>query len=123
MFRVGQWLMLLLRHRCGRVFSLRYYAPLAFVLTIVALLAGGLWYGWLWLLLGGLLATYTAVGLVAALRRNLRPIQVLLFPLAMSVLHISYGVGEIAGLLCLPFHRPRNDRSRASGQQGALTET
>ncbi len=111
MFRRAQWLVLMFKHQRSSNFSPRYFVPLAFVLTILALLVGGGWARGLSALLAGLLGLYALVGLAVAAGRRLRPAQVLAFPLAMFVLHFSYGLGEIVGCLRLPFYRP--DAARA----------
>jgi len=106
MFRRSQWLILMFKHQRERNFSLRYYIPLLFVVGTVSLLLAGWVVPWAWSVLGGLLALYIVAGLAAAAPTSLRPLQRLAFPLAMFVLHFSYGLGAIVGLTRLPFHNP-----------------
>lgn len=106
MFRRSQWLVLMFKHQRERNFSLRYYVPLLFVVGIVTLLLAGRVTPWAWVVLGGLLALYVVAGLAATARSPLRPLQWLAFPVAMFVLHFSYGLGSIVGLARLPFHHP-----------------
>lgn len=110
MFRRSQWLILMFKHQRERNFSLRYYVPLLFVLGIVGLSLAGWFTPWAWAMLGGLLALYAAAGLAATARSPLRPPQRLAFPVAMFVLHFSYGLGAVVGLARLPFHNPLPQR-------------
>ena len=82
----------------------RYFVPLAFVVTLLALLAGYLTESaWTWLptTIG---ATNIAVSLGISLRMSMRskcaPCLVTL-PLVYAIRHIGYGVGSLQGLLYL----------------------
>ncbi|MCK4341672.1 MAG: glycosyltransferase family 2 protein [Phycisphaerae bacterium] len=111
MFRRSRWLVLMFKHQRSQNFSPRYYVPLGFVLTILALLIAGLWAPLLWIVLAGLLGVYALIGMAVAAGRKLRPLQVPAFPPAMFVLHFSYGLGELIGFLILPFYRPDESRT------------
>ena len=116
MWRRAQWLVLMFKHQRSSNFTLRYYVPMGFVLILAALLVIGMFQPLAWGVLGILLGLYALAGWATATKCDLRPGQVLAFPLAAFVLHVSYGLGEVAGFLRLPFHRP--DPSRMSPLKG-----
>ncbi len=84
--------------------SWRHFVPLAFVLTLLALMAGyltGSAWTWLPVTIG---ATYIAVSLAISVRMSMRskcaPCLVTL-PLVYAIRHIGYRVGSLQGLLYL----------------------
>lgn len=102
-FRNGQWnpyQVYLVR----RGLSPRHFAPLACVLGGLLGLLAGFFESGAWLILSGLLLTYTVVGLIVA-RRVAGPKNTASFLvfLAFLQLHLSYGLGSLWGLVSAPF--------------------
>jgi glycosyltransferase involved in cell wall biosynthesis len=88
--------------------SWRHFVPLLFVSTL--LLAAGLvaifpagWH-WLGLILGGYVLTILGASVSIAKREGMR--QVAMLPLVFAVLHFSYGLGSVWGLITvIPWRR------------------
>ena len=66
MCRRYEWLILMLKHQKEQAFTLRYYVPMGFVLTILGLGTVGLMYPLAWWLLAGVMGVYVLTGLAAA---------------------------------------------------------
>lgn len=102
-FDNGRGVIHTLRAGLGGV-SRRHLAPLAAVLA--ALVLGGLGLGWrpAWWLLAALVALHLLAGLAFGARVCLRsrPGLLLALPAAFFLLHLSYGVGSLVGLLTKP---------------------
>ncbi|MBI3610073.1 MAG: glycosyltransferase [Nitrospirae bacterium] len=100
--RNGYWAMLPLHW--GVRFRARHFAPLVFVSAMAVL--GVMWllqqrFGWLFVVA---LVTYVLVAAGVALRAAVReraPMQFALMPVVFSVLHVSYGIGSVAGICVL----------------------
>ena len=90
----------LVAKKLGRVMTLRQLAPAAFVVGLLVALVLAVWWPAGRLLLGILLSTYplAALGCCAGLLRR-DPKAGLASALAFPVLHLSYGLGFLAGML------------------------
>jgi len=120
MYLNGHWLPLLSKHRISRCFSLRYFVPLVFVLVLLSLAMTGLVYPLAHWTLVGLLGLYFIAAAGASVRTSLSARQRILFPIVTFVMHISYGLGWLTGLLRLPFYRPASTRLSGLCQTGIL---
>lgn len=107
MFGNGRWLPLLVKHDIGKVFGLRYFVPMLFVLSLLLLGVGALWTAWAGVGLVAVLSVYMLGAIGAALRQRISLAQMAMFPVITLTMHVSYGVGWIAGLLEYPFHKAR----------------
>jgi len=98
----------LVAKKLGRVMTLRQLAPAAFVVGLLVALVLAVWWPAGRLLLGILLSTYplAALGCCAGLLRR-DPKAGLASALAFPVLHLSYGLGFLAGMLRLARGRGR----------------
>lgn len=85
----------------GKRFRARHFAPLVFVTVMTVLALMGLLKtgaGWLFVMA---LVTYVAAAAAVALRvaiRDRAPLQFALMPVVFSVLHVTYGIGSVAGM-------------------------
>lgn len=102
-FDNGRGVIHTLRAGLGGV-SRRHLAPLAAVLA--ALVLGGLGFGWTpaWWLLAALVTLHLLAGLAfgAHVCLRSRPALLLALPAAFFLLHLSYGLGSLVGLLTKP---------------------
>ena len=84
--------------------SVRHLIPLTFVISLILLLIGGFIIKTLWYLLCIELAIYILIDIIVSLKASLKfgfqyyPILIFFFPL----IHISYGIGTMIGLLKKP---------------------
>jgi succinoglycan biosynthesis protein ExoA len=96
----------------------RQWAPPLVVLAIVASLIGSIWSGWLLLVPGLYLVEMVAVGL-ASLPRVGAP--ALVMPVALAVMHISWGLGFLLGGLSREsgrvFRRARGAARKDAGRR------
>lgn len=113
MFRNGSWVILPLNYASGISFSLRHVIPLIFVLSLAVPAALSFWnpaFLWVSAAVAGL---YGAVNVAASAQvayRAQRWIYLLMLPLVFALLHLSYGLGSLIGLLgsVLGYLRLRN---------------
>lgn len=105
----GYWVVLTLKV-CPRCMSVYHFVPLFFVLAVLG--SGGMAAcGKTWpakLLWGGYGLAATAMSVLAVRGEEKHPSQILL-PGVFLLLHGSYGVGSLAGLLKLPFWKTEQD--------------
>jgi len=88
----------------GGGLRLRHFIPLSFVLSLLCLAIGGLFFHPLWYLLAiELLAYLSAAGFVSLQLRKEANTSWLLLLLSFIQLHLSYGLGSLWGLLSAPF--------------------
>ncbi len=84
-----------------RQMSLRQFIPPAFVLSVISSLVSSLLVSWGWILLALVLGVYFVSNLGAsvytAARRGWK--HLLLLPICYAILHLSYGVGFLMGLI------------------------
>ncbi len=105
----GYWVVLTLKV-CPRCMSIYHFVPLFFVLAVLgSTVMAAMGKGWPAKMLWG---TYglaaTAMSVLAVRGEEKHPSQILL-PGIFLLLHGSYGIGSMAGLLKLPFWRARQD--------------
>ncbi|HET8623236.1 MAG TPA: glycosyltransferase [Gemmatimonadales bacterium] len=111
-FANGAWAILPFAYSAGAPVGLRHLAPLGFVLSLALAAIIGLWNPIGWWLLGAAAALYLAVAVavaVGAAVRARKALLVLLLPLSFALLHFSYGIGSLWGvvrLLALRLRRP-----------------
>lgn len=100
-FQYGYWKVRVLQKH-PRQMCLRQFVPPAFVASLLAVLmlsiflpAAGLW------LLAGILGAYLAANFIASLRAAAKSgwKHLLLLPIVYSILHVSYGLGFLVGLV------------------------
>lgn len=89
----------------------RHFVPLFFVLSVILLGIGGVFWWPIWLLLAAEMATYFAAGAIMAVRaaRHANAPWFLVL-LAFVQLHLSYGLGSLWGLVTAPFRFGRRAR-------------
>jgi hypothetical protein len=98
----GEGVVHTLRARLGGV-SLRHLAPLVFVVLLAAGFAVGPFWAVARVLTGALLVIYLTGAVLFGLRTAWRrPSLALCLPVACLLLHVSYGLGSIGGLLTRP---------------------
>ena len=109
MYLNGHWLPLLSKHDIGKVFALRYFVPMSFVISLLGLATLSVWFGWAGWLLMAMMAVYFAAAMKFAFvpRPHLHIAQKAVLPLIFLTMHLAYGSGWLTGLLRLPFYRPK----------------
>ena len=99
----GYWVSLTLK-ACPKCLEIYHFIPLAFVFgiiltTVLALLGmpllGELMWGAYWLL--------AILMAVLSIRGQKKHINMILLPVLFFLLHVSYGIGSLVGLIKLPF--------------------
>lgn len=95
----------------GSGLSLRHFAPMVFVLVIMALGIGGFLYGPVkWVLLGYILM-YLFAAAVFSLRTSRRTESpTILVVWSFIVLHIGYGLGSLWGIITILFKFPKHHK-------------
>lgn len=109
----GRWIGLTLSE-CPGCLSYFHFAPFAFVMMLlfVTILAffGLPWLLYILLIVYGMFDIVNAVG--CCTMKNVQP-QFVLLPIIFPILHISYGVGTIVGLLQIPLWQKKIKNSPA----------
>lgn len=109
----GRWIGLTLSE-CPGCLSYFHFAPFAFVMMLIvcSILAvmGFPFLLYLILLLYGMFDVVNTVGCFTM--KNLQP-QFALLPIIFPILHVSYGVGTVVGLIQIPFWRRKIRNSHA----------
>ena len=104
----GKWIGITMRY-CPKCFSLYHFVPLFFVLALllssVSALFGFPFFLYMILALYGL---FNIVNLILIFIQNGFSIQYLLLPFIFLILHLSYGIGTIVGLLKAIFIKKKN---------------
>jgi glycosyltransferase involved in cell wall biosynthesis len=97
--------------------SLRQFVPFLFVLSILVLAVSSLFvFQSLWILIA-ILAAYLAANLFASFLVSLSEVKLLIFlPVSFLILHISYGLGSMTGLVA--FRNYWRDRRRLIVAEG-----
>lgn len=99
----GYWVALTLK-ACPKCLSFYHFVPLAFVIAIIVtsiLAMGG--YPLLGEIMWGLYGIVSVLMAILAVLGHKKRVQQLLLPVLFFLLHVSYGVGSLVGLLKLPF--------------------
>ncbi len=97
-FGNGKWNMVLLKEdRSG--LSIRHIVPFVFVMFLMLTTILGLIYRPVWLFEGGVLALYVLLGLFFGIKAKGKGIEIIEMPFLFFLLHTSYGIGYISGLL------------------------
>lgn len=103
----GYWVALTLKE-CPACLSIYYFVPLAFVVAILITtilyitgfpLLGNVMWGMYW-------AMAIMMAIMAVLHKPKNLYEILL-PFLFFLLHLSYGIGSVVGLLKLPFWKPK----------------
>ena len=98
-FGNGYWIGLTVKV-CPGCLSLYHFIPFAFVLAIIATsVIAALGFPWLSLLMWALYWLFAFVSMVIAMINDGFSFAMLLMPFIFLILHVSYGIGTIAGLL------------------------
>lgn len=85
---------------CPRCLSLYHFVPLAFVLAIIVTLVIAVFgFPWLSLIMWGLYGLFAFVSMIIAMINDGFSFAMLLMPAIFPVLHVSYGIGTLCGLL------------------------
>lgn len=108
--------------RSPKSLSLRHFVPLIFVLVLLMLGALSFGLAWARISLLGVLGVYAATSLVASIScgRRYGGAIGLLMPLVFAVLHFSYGLGSLAGLVKYVLLGRRPGRLTSAGQKPEL---
>lgn len=93
----GKWNMVLLK-RGGSSLSLRHLIPFAFVIFVFGFIVFGFITPWIWYLGTAVLILHLCLGIVFALRKTQKIVQVIKMPFLFILLHFSYGLGYFAGI-------------------------
>jgi succinoglycan biosynthesis protein ExoA len=100
--RNGYWAILPLYW--GKRFRARHFAPLAFVTGLILLAGLGTASPTIQRVFVAAVLAYLATALAVSMRAAVRgraPLNALLMPPAFAVLHVTYGIGSLAGVLVL----------------------
>lgn len=85
---------------CPRCLSLYHFVPLAFVLAIIMTSVIAVFgFPWLSLIMWGLYGLFAFVSMIIAMINDGFSFAMLLMPAIFPVLHVSYGIGTLCGLL------------------------
>ena len=85
---------------CPRCLSLYHFVPLAFVIAIIVTsVIAVLGFPWLSLIMWGLYGLFAFVSMIIAMINDGFSFAMLLMPAIFPVLHVSYGIGTLCGLL------------------------
>ena len=85
---------------CPRCLSLYHFVPLAFVLAIIVTSVIAVFgFPWLSLIMWGLYGLFAFVSMIIAMINDGFSFAMLLMPAIFPVLHVSYGIGTLCGLL------------------------
>ena len=85
---------------CPRCLSLYHFVPLAFVIAIIVTsVIAVLGFPWLSLIMWGLYGLFAFVSMIIAMINDGFSFAMLLMPAIFLVLHVSYGIGTLCGLL------------------------
>jgi len=104
-FDNGRWNILTVYHtREMHSLSLRHFIPLIFILSLLLPLIGGFFWKPLWLICAASLVAYlTLLSIISfKLARN-KNLSFFRLVESFIVLHFSYGLGSLVGILTLPF--------------------
>ncbi len=109
-FRNGKWNILTVYYTKElRSLSLRHFVPLCFVLSLLLPLIAGFFWHPLWMIgIASLVAYILLVGGVSLGLYRTKKLNFLRLVESFFVLHLSYGLGSLAGLLSLPFLKQKN---------------
>jgi len=100
----------------GRGLSLRHFIPMFFVLTLCCFFVAGIVWLPALIVLGGCMLLYSIVALIFAFKvAESRDVSTFLVWSSFWVLHISYGLGSLGGILTIPFKFPKR-RERHIGE-------
>jgi len=116
----GQWAIFPFLYTDVMPVSWRHLVPLAFVVSVLALLILSQAYPLLYPALAAVLLSYGLAALVASIDVVIRERQArLLFtmPLAFALLHIGYGLGSLWAVVQLPFIVHRRNRFPVVGER------
>lgn len=95
-FGNGKWNMILLKDHSSAL-SLRHMIPFAFVIYLICSTVGGFICSWLWIAELLVILLHFICGLIAALKKSNGIREVIQMPFLFMMLHISYGLGYVAG--------------------------
>lgn len=103
----GYWVALTLKE-CPKCLSIYYFVPFAFVVAILITtmleIAG---FPLLGILMWGLYWGLAVIMAIMAVIHKPKNLYELLLPFLFFVLHLSYGIGSVVGMLKLPFWKPK----------------
>ena len=94
----GKWNMVLLKNHSSAV-RLRHLIPFAFVLFLIVTGALGFVWKYFWWLELGVMALYLLLGLIFGIKKTKRMSEIIKMPFLFLILHVSYGVGYLEGIL------------------------
>ena len=101
----GKWIGITMYY-CPKCFSLYHFVPFFFVMALIAcLVLLFLKMPIFLLILTGLYLLFNLINLIIIFINNGIHIEYLLLPFIFFILHVSYGVGTIVGLLKGPFYK------------------
>lgn len=97
-FGNGKWNMVLLKEdRSG--LSIRHLIPFAFVLFIIASTLLGFFYKPIWFFEIAVLILHLILGIIFGIKAKAKGIEIIEMPLLFFLLHFSYGMGYISGII------------------------
>lgn len=96
-FLNGKWNMALLKKN-SKGPSLRHLVPFAFVLFILLSIAFGFLFRPIWFICVGVLVLHLLLGLIFAVKKTRRIVEIIQMPFLFLSLHLLYGLGFFAGI-------------------------
>ena len=103
----GKWIGITVYYS-PKCFSIYHFIPLAFVLGLAISIIACIWTKVLLLLITILYAIFNLINLILITRKNKFHIEYLLLPIIFFILHLSYGIGTIVGLIKGPFYKRKH---------------
>ena len=93
----GKWNMVLLKNQ-NSALRLRHLVPFAFVLYLITTIILGFLHSFFWYLGAGVIILHLLIGLYAATKKSKKLSEIIKMPFLFLLLHLSYGVGYLAGI-------------------------
>ncbi len=96
-FGNGQWNMVLLKNQYSAL-SIRHLVPFVFVIYLIISSLLGFTHRFFWWQECAVLLLYFTLGIIAGIKKTKKAENIIQMPLLFFLLHVSYGVGYIAGI-------------------------
>lgn len=100
-FNNGKWTIINFLLRPGKM-PIRYFVPFCFVLSLLLSILCGLVLNPIWLLTISIIVLHLICGLFFAVKRTHNFAHIIFLPVIFLIMHISYGIGTIAGFFHFP---------------------
>lgn len=93
----GKWNMVLLKHQSSAV-RLRHLVPFVFVIYLIGSIVLGWFFHPFWYLALAVILLHLILGTIAASKKTNNVLELLKMPFMFMALHLSYGIGYLAGI-------------------------